>query len=66
MTHHNSLYPWDDWFARKKPFVLKKGIDYKCQPHSMAQQVRNAALTRGVQVSIQIQGKILVVTSWSV
>lgn len=51
-------YPWDDWLS--KPAVqLERGIDYVCQPHAMAQQVRNAAAARGLRVTIRITEGIL-------
>ena len=36
-----SIYPWKEWL-RAGVLVLHKGVDYTCQPHAMAQQVRNA------------------------
>jgi len=54
-------YPWEQWFARKR-LRLVKGQQYDCQPHSMAQQVRNAAYDYGVRVSIQIIGDVVLVT----
>ena len=55
-------HPWDSWFNRKR-FRLEKGVDYTCMPHSMAQQVRNAAFVRNVKVSIAIEGDVVVVTN---
>jgi hypothetical protein len=44
-------YPWDVWLSKSK-LILRRGRDYSCQPHSMAQQVRNAASARGILVSV--------------
>ena len=53
-------YPWEKWFTKKGKkdgiFHLKRGREFTCQPHSMAQQVRNAAAARRVKVSIVIDG----------
>jgi hypothetical protein len=51
-------YPWDRWFSQGH-FTLryreKAGQNtFLCQPHSMSQQVRNAAVRRGLHVSIKI------------
>lgn len=54
-------HPWDKWFRRKQ-FCLVRGRHYTCQPHSMAQQVRTAALKRSLSISIRIaEGTIFVV-----
>ena len=57
-------YPWDMWLKKKK-FTLVKGKDYRGMPHSMAQQIRNAAHSRNLKVSISIwdNGKIDVETT---
>ena len=47
-------HPWDKWFKRKR-FKLIAGKHYDCMTHSMAQQVRNAAFDRGIEVSITIK-----------
>ena len=47
-------YPWVQWFQRKKEFELIRGEHFKCLPHSMAQQMRNAAYRHGYRVSISI------------
>ena len=57
----NKKYPWDDWFRRKRPFVLVQDVDFECMMHSMAQQVRSAASSRGVLVSLSIHFKQLTV-----
>lgn len=46
-----SKYRWKEWF-RKRQFILRRGLDYKCPPSTMAQQIRNAAVKFGVKVSI--------------
>ena len=48
-------HPWDKWFGYRQ-FALKKGRQYTCQSHTMAQQVRNAAAERDMKVSIRILG----------
>lgn len=55
-------YPWDHWFALKRPFTLRKWVNFSCQTHSMAVQVRNAAKTRKKKVSIKTVGEDLHVT----
>lgn len=44
-------YPWEKWFMRKE-FTLRRGIDYTCMPHSMAVQIRMAASSRGLSISV--------------
>ena len=59
----NTQYPWPQWLKRQKPALeLKKGRDYHCQPHSMAQQFRNAAHRHKKRVSIKIDGGTITVT----
>lgn len=55
------LHPFDNWF-KKSRFKLVKGKHYNCMPHSMSQQIRNAAAKRGLTVSVHIQGEILIVS----
>lgn len=56
-------HPWDRWFS-KKSFTLVKGKDFACQPHGMAQAVRNAAAMDKFRksVSIHIEGETITVT----
>ena len=51
-------YPFDDWFlaCARGAVVLRRGRDYACQTHGMAQQVRQAAFTRGITLRIEIDG----------
>jgi hypothetical protein len=56
-------YPWNRWFARRRPFSLSKGKHFRCEPYVMAQQIRNEAQRRNASVSIQIKGKELRVTN---
>ena len=54
-----SRYPWGRWLKRKR-LVLVKGRDFDCQPHSMAQQVRNAAARANIpssKLSVFIDGE---------
>lgn len=61
---YNAVYDWEKLF-RKKEFSLTQGIDYTCQPHTMSQQVRNAAVRLrkegkiNVRPSVTIDGTIL-------
>ena len=55
-------YPWDKWMARKTPLRLTRGVDYDCQPHSMAQQFRNAANRDGLSISVSIDEGSLTIT----
>lgn len=54
-------YPWDYWLGLKA-FTLRKGEDFKCQVHGMAQQIRNAAKARGIRVSLSISSPLICVT----
>lgn len=55
-------YPWDSWFTERKSFLLTKGVDFFCMPHSMSVQIRNAATSRDLSASIRITGEDLHVT----
>ena len=55
------LYPWDDWFSRRRRFRLRRGRHFLCQPHSMMFQLRNRAAQRGLALSVHIQEDCLVV-----
>ena len=48
-------YPWEKWFAKNR-FILFRGKQYNCQPHSMGVQIRNAAAKRNLSVSVYIDG----------
>ena len=52
------LYPWDEWFkkAAKRPVELVRGEDFHCQPHGLAQQIRNKASSLGVSARVRIDG----------
>lgn len=58
-------YPWDEWLAYKRPYRLKRGKDFRCMTHSMSVQIRNAAIARGMRVSVEIKGQYLWVTNLS-
>ena len=49
----NQKYDWDKLFKRRQ-FNLVRGRDYTCQPHSMAQHVRNMAAIKHVHVNVTI------------
>jgi len=55
-------YPWDKWFAKKRPFTLVRGIDFVCKVHGMAAQVRNKAYRRKLSVRIQQDENSITVT----
>lgn len=65
-------YPWQRWIPtalvegsqRSKTLTLVRGKDFKCQPHGLAQMIRNRVSRRGypLDVSIQVGEKSLVVT----
>lgn len=54
------IYPWKKWFSVKQK-TLTKGKDFTCQPHSMAQQVRNAARKYGKTVSVFIEDETVTI-----
>lgn len=54
-------YPWEDWFSRKK-ITLIRGKHFFCQPHSMAQQIRNEARLYWVSISIEINDDTVTAT----
>lgn len=56
-------YPWDKWFAKAKrrPLRLERGVDFRCQPHSMNVLVRRHAIKRSLVASVNIQENIVVV-----
>ena len=47
------IYPWDLWFQLDN-FVLMRGRDYNCSSFSFGQQVRNAAVSRGIRIKIRV------------
>ena len=55
-------HPWNRWFRRRR-FQLVRGEDYRCQPHAMSVQVRNAAAKRNLRVSVQIEEGVLTITT---
>lgn len=56
-------YPWDVWFARKRPFTLKRYTDYNGTDASFMQMVRHTAIERGAKVScVNPHDNVVVVT----
>ena len=55
------IYPWQLWMKRKSPFTIRRGLDFECQPHSMATLIRMKASAVGRRVSIQINESVLTV-----
>jgi len=51
-------HPWDKWMARKR-LKLKKGRDFICEPHGLAQQIRRHAADRDLKASITISDGVL-------
>lgn len=51
-----AYYPWDEWFSKaaRRTVRLTRGVDYSCQDHGMASQVRTRAGKRGVSASVLI------------
>jgi hypothetical protein len=47
------IYPWDAWFARRRPVRLRRGEHYRCSTLSIAQAFRNEAAKRKASVSIE-------------
>lgn len=46
-------YPWDQWFSKKK-FVVRRGKDFDCMTHCMAQMIRTRAGGKGIKVRVQV------------
>lgn len=65
-------YPWQRWIPpalidgsqHTKTITLVRGKDFRCQPHGMAQMIRNRISRRGypLTLNIDISEKSLVVT----
>lgn len=55
-------YPWLKWLKKKKLY-LKRGKDFEALPHSMAQQLRNAAFRYGYVVSVKVGENSIEATS---
>lgn len=51
MAKNNAKYPWARLF-RRKTFVMRKGVDYRCGTAAIVQQVRNAASARGLSIRL--------------
>ena len=54
-------YPWNKWFEKSK-FKLVQGKDYTCQTHGMIAQIRTAASSRKLYVTIDVDGTEITVT----
>lgn len=54
-------YDWGAWFARRT-FTLRRGLHYHCSDGAMTQQIRNAAVYRGVGVRVAAAPGVLAVT----
>ena len=53
-------YPWDAWFSRKE-LILRRGVDYFCQPYTMMILIRLKAKQRGFRVSVYIREERLTI-----
>ena len=57
----SAYYPWEKWF-KHKTIILVQYVDFQCQPHSMAQQVRNAAARLDVKLAhVTINNEVVTV-----
>ncbi len=56
-------YPFDRWLS-KPTIILLRGEDYEIDSFKMAQQVRNAANDKGLEVSIKTRKHAVSVTVW--
>ncbi len=54
--HTGAYYPWDAWLGRaaRKAVTLRRGVDYRCRDHGMANQIRNQAARRDLVVSVAV------------
>lgn len=48
-------YPWEKWFNKSKPFILKEGVHYDGMTHGMVVLTRLNAKKYGVTVSVHVQ-----------
>lgn len=55
-TGRPAQHPWAKWLTVGKQQVLVKGVDFDCEPYSMAIQLRRKASSLGLKVSISISG----------
>jgi len=53
IRRRHGRYPWNEWFKRF-PLALRRGEDFTCQPHGMAQMARNQASARGLAVKVTV------------
>lgn len=56
-------YPWDRWL-KKGQFILWKGKDYGLPSDKFAQQVRNTATEKKLDVSIKVRPYAVAITVW--
>lgn len=54
-------YPWDRWFRHRGQLRLKRGKDYRCQPHSMSVLIRAKAQSRGLKVRVLINDDVVTI-----
>ena len=65
-------YPWQRWIPtglisgsqQSKTLTLLRGKDFKCQPHGMAQMIRNRISRRGypLTATYKVTEKVVTVT----
>ena len=46
-----TIYDWDEWFTKGR-FTVRQGADYRCSQSAMSQQIRSAAVKRGLYVRL--------------
>ena len=59
------MYPWEKWLRPciRADRLLKKGRDFRCTTHVMAQQIRNRANQHDLLVSLTVGRVYVTVTS---
>ena len=59
------FHPWDKWFGGYPGHtkVLVQGEDYHGKPVAMGVQLRQQAANRGIKASVQIEGRVIILTN---
>ena len=52
-------YPWKKWMTPDTLVEFTRGMDFYCEPHAFALQVRRKANELGLPVSVYIKGDIV-------
>ena len=53
-----TVHPWEIWFS-KPTSTLVCGVDFHCEPWSMATQIRTKASKLGIKVRISLKRDVL-------